>query len=111
MDENYSENLKYDEDDAVKFIREHIPTSVDQQYSDDEIIFVIDTIWDYYESKGVVKLNKTLTENEDTDLTSLVEYILKEIKRDGELIMDPEDLKYIVKGELAYEESIEIFDD
>lgn len=111
MAEDINKDIKFDEDDALAFIRKNIPESVSEQYSDDEIIFVIDTIWDYYESKGVVRLNKTLTDNEEADLQSLIGYVKKEIARDGEILMDPEDISYIIKGELAYEESIEMFDD
>ncbi len=111
MNDDNIQDLKYDEDEAIKFIRGHIPSSVSEQYSDDEITYVIDTIWDYYESKGLVKLNKTLTENMNSDIDSLLDYIRKEIARDDEIMMDPKDIKYIVEGELAYEESIEMFDD
>lgn len=107
-DEN--NNLRYDEDEAIAFIRKYIPKGVSDQYSDDEILFVVDTIWDYYESKGLVRLNTELSENENDDLMSLVAYVRKELAKDGEILMDPEDVKYIVKGELAYEESIEISD-
>lgn len=104
------DNLKFDEQEAIAFIRKYVPESVSEQYSDDEILFVVDTIWDYYESKGVVRLQKKLTDNENKDISDLVSYVKKEIDRDEELLMDPDDLKYIVEGELAYEESIEMFD-
>lgn len=103
-------DLKYDEEDAIAFIRKYIPESVNTQYSDDEILFVIDTIWDFYESKGLVRLQKKLTEEEQQSVDDLIAYVKKEIKRDEELMMDPDDVKYIVEGELAYEESIEMFD-
>lgn len=109
MNEN-NNNLRFDEDDAVAFIRKYIPKTVSDQYSDDEILFIVDTIWDYYESKGLVRLNKELSENEDEDLKALVAYVKKEVARDGEILMDPADVKNIVEGELAYEESIEISD-
>ena len=111
MSDFNEENLKFDDDSAIAFIRKYIPQNVSDQYSDDEILFVVDTIWDFYESKGVVRLNEKLTENEENHISDLVDYVRKEIKKDEELMMDPEDVEYIVKGELAYEESIEMFDD
>lgn len=110
MIEDSNDNLRYDEDEAIAFIRKYIPQNVSAQYSDDEILYVVDTMWDYYESKGLVRLNKQLSENEDTELQALVKYVRKEIAKDDELLMDPEDVNYIIKGELAYEESIEISD-
>lgn len=106
-----SNNLKYDEQEAVAFIRKSIPSGVSDKYSDDEILFVVDTIWDYYESKGLVRLSQTATDDEKQQLVLLTSYVKKEIKKDDELLMDPSDVGYIVKAELAYEESIEMFGD
>ena len=49
--------MKFDEDDAVNFIRETLPESVSDKYSDDEILYVIDTIWDWYEKNGYLSLD------------------------------------------------------
>ena len=49
--------MKYDEDDAIKFIRETLPQEVSEKYSDDEILYVIDIIWDWYERNGYLKRN------------------------------------------------------
>lgn len=108
MEENY---LKYDEEEALAFIRKYIPNTVSEQYSNDEILFIIDTVWDYYESKGIVRLEPKLTDNQIENVDNLVDYVRKEVKKDGEILMDPADIEYIVKGELAYEKSIEIFND
>ena len=41
---------------------------------------------------------------DEDDLTA---YVRKEITRDKELLMDPDDLEKIISGELEYEESLE----
>ena len=38
--------MKYDEDDAIRFIRETLPAQVSERYDDDDILYVIDIIWD-----------------------------------------------------------------
>ncbi|MCM1319482.1 MAG: hypothetical protein NC217_03790 [Muribaculaceae bacterium] len=102
----------YDEDEAVKFIRSFIPEEIKDKYTDDEILFVIDTIWDYYESKGLTSLPSEEEEDEEqVDIDDMAKYVNKEVKKDDELIMDPEDIKFIIKGELAYEETLDIFND
>lgn len=95
----------------MAYIRKHIPGSVSDQYSDDEILYVVDTMWDYYESKGLVRLNPEMTEDEAANLEALTAYVKKEVRKDDELLMDPEDVECIIKAELAYEESIEMLDD
>ena len=99
--------MRYDEELAVKFIRNFVGKEVSDQYSDDEILYVIDVIWDYYERKGFTSVNKKATDDNLLDEDDLVAYVRKEIARDKELIMDPQDVDKIVKGELEYEESLE----
>lgn len=99
--------LKFDEDDAVKFIRGTLPEDVSAKYDDDEILYVIDIIWDWYEKNGYLELNSDVTEDESADVEKLTAYVRKEVKADKELMMDPADIDLIVRGELQYEESIE----
>lgn len=99
--------MKYDEDDAIKFIRATLPQEVSERYDDDEILYVIDIIWDWYERNGYLKIDAGVTEEEELDVAKLTAYVAKEIKKDGEIVMDPADIDMIVKGELEYEESIE----
>ncbi len=106
MDDN---QYKFDEDDAVKFIREELPQEVSQKYDDDEILCIIDIIWDYYEKKGLLSLNLAETEEEVLDVDDLTKFVKKEVKNDQELLMDPKDVELIVKAELDYEESLEDF--
>lgn len=108
-----AEELKtYDEDEAVKFIRAFIPEDIKDKYTDDEILLVIDTVWDYYESKGLTTLpSEEEEEEEKVNVDDIAAYVTKEIKKDGELIMDTADIKFIIQGELAYEETLDIFAD
>lgn len=99
----------YDEDNAVKFIRKELPPEVNVRYSDDEILSVIDIIWDYYENSGLLKLNAETDEDEELDVDKLTAYVKKVMSNDKELVMDPDDIELIVKGELDYEESLEDF--
>lgn len=104
-----SENYKFDEDQAVAFIRNYVGPKVSAQYSDDEILYVIDIIWDYYERNGYLSLSADITDEEILDEDELVAYVKKEIHNDKELMMEPADIAKIVKGELEYEESLEDF--
>ena len=101
------EIMKFDEDDAVNFIRETLPESVSEKYSDDEILYVIDTIWDWYEKNGYLSLDTEVTDDGLLDEEQLVAYVRKDIRNDKEIMMDPDDVGLIVKGELQYEESID----
>lgn len=99
--------MEYDEEKAIAFIRQYVGEDVSAQYSDDEILYLIDIIWDYYEKKGFLSYSKEVTDKEVLDDSELIGYVKKEIANDKEILMDPEDVSKIVYAELEYEESIE----
>lgn len=101
------ENYVFDEDNALAFIREAVGTKISEKYSDDEILFIIDTIWDYYENHGFLSLDMEETDEEILDSDDLINYVKREVAKDEELMMDPSDIGQIVKAELQYEESLE----
>lgn len=102
-----SDNFSFDEDAAVKFIRESMPQELRDKYVDDDILYVIDIIWDYYEKKGFLSLDNIDTEEELLDQDDLVKYVKQELNKDKEIVVESDDVKYIVKGELEYEASLE----
>ena len=99
--------MKYDEDDAIRFIRETLPAQVSERYDDDDILYVIDIIWDWYEKNGYLKIDAGVTEEEELDIAKLSAFVAKEIRKDGEVVRDPGVIFLRVNGELEYEESIE----
>lgn len=101
-------NYVFDEEKAIAFIRSAVGQKISEKYSDDELLFVIDTIWDYYENNGFLSLDMEETEEEILDPDALVEYVKKEVAAEEELVMDPSDIAAVVKAELEYEESLEI---
>ncbi len=97
----------YDEDAAIQFIRNTLPENVNIRYSDDEILYVIDIIWEWYEKNGYLSLDSDVTEEEEHDLPRLTAYVKSQMQKDKEFVMDPQDLELIVRGEVQYEESID----
>lgn len=104
------ENYVFDEDKALVFIRQYVGEKISKKYSDDEILEIIDLIWDYYENKGYLSLDLEDTEEEILDADDLILYVKKELANDEEIMMDPNDIGVIVKAELEYEESLENID-
>ena len=44
--------LEYDEQDSVRFIQEHLPDEMRGEFTDDEINYIVDLVYEYYEEKG-----------------------------------------------------------
>lgn len=104
------DNYVFDEDKALEFIRSYVGEKISNKYSDDDILYIIDLIWDYYENKGFLSLDLDDTEEEILDSDDLIAYVKKELANDKEIMIDPNDVGVIVKAELEYEESLEILD-
>ena len=43
--------LEYDEDDSLRFIQNHLPEELQGEFSDDEINYIVDLIYEFYEEK------------------------------------------------------------
>lgn len=102
----------FDEDEAIKFIRNYMPADKRDLYSDDEILNIIDMIWDYYEDNGLLELpsddEDDTNDEEAQDLPEIMAYVKKMLAKDKLAVVDMDDVHYIVEAELAYEKSIEI---
>ena len=101
------DNIIFDEDKAVEYIRNNISAPVSEKYTDDDLLNVIDIIWDYYEKNGFLSLNLSDGEEDQLDEDLLIKYVKQEVKGSDYINMEPKDVENIVKAELAYEESLE----
>ncbi|MBQ3555682.1 MAG: hypothetical protein IJA09_05655, partial [Bacteroidales bacterium] len=59
-----NEELFYDDEDAVKYIRKNLEPELSKNISEDDIYYVVDLIYDFYESKGFMS-----EEDENAEIT------------------------------------------
>lgn len=105
-------DMQYDESEAIKFIRDYMPEDVSGRYSDDEILNILDMIWDYYEDNGYLDISAVDdADNDSPDMDKIMGYIGKMLDKDKLAVVDKADVYYIVEGELAYEKSIGLEED
>lgn len=102
--------IQYDEDDAVKFIQNYLPQEIKGKYSNDDINYVIDIIYDFYDEKGFMDDDTDENTVVDIDEDEMIEYVLKYTKKDKINNFESEDISFIIQGEMAYCESIGIFE-
>ncbi|MDR2041511.1 MAG: hypothetical protein LBP98_04250 [Tannerella sp.] len=105
---NEENDMIYDEDEAVRFIRNYLPQETKERFNDDELIYFIDLISEYYESKGY--FDGADDEVVEIDEEELIRYVVKNAGRDGVGKVDAGEVTLIVEGELAYCESIHLFE-
>ncbi len=104
---------EFDENEAVKFIRNYMPAEIRDMYDDDEILNVIDMIWDFYESEGLLQIpsQNDSDDNLPPDYEAILAYVKKMLAKDKLAVVDADDVHFIVEGELEYEKSIGLEDD
>ena len=88
-----------DDEKTIAYIRERLPQDLKEKFSDDEFCYFLDTIYDYYDKSGILDSNN---EYVDIDIDEIAKFIAKEAKKNNIGDFDPEDLYFIVEGELAY---------
>lgn len=97
--------FEYEEDASVAFIRRKNPSLA---LTDDEINYIIDLVYDYYESRGLLDEN---TEQEvDIVDDELTEYVAAQARKEAIYTLADDDIATVVQGELDYCESLGIFE-
>ena len=103
-------DFPYDDDDAVKFIKNFLPDNIKSKFDDDDINYIIDLIYDFYESKGFMGEgddDKEIDINED----ELISFVVKSALSDGVGKYDADDVSFVVQGELEYCDSLGMFEE
>lgn len=99
--------LSYDDDEAIKFIRNYLPQEVNAKLADDDITYIIDLIYEFYENKGFMDDNED--ENVEISEDELFDFVAANAKKAG-FKLNEEDIESIVQGELNYCESLGMFE-
>lgn len=104
-----SQLKEYDENDAIAFIKNFLPEDIKGKYVDDDILIVIDTIFDYYDDKGFLDISAEEDDESDLSVPDLVGYVKNQLRKDPDNEIDLDDVMSIVLGELEYEESLGMY--
>ncbi|MEI8086839.1 MAG: hypothetical protein WCG93_11565 [Paludibacter sp.] len=98
--------LVYDEDEAVAFILEFIPTEAKERIDEDKIEYVLDVVYDYYDENGLI--DEDSTEEASIDEEEMFKFILKCSKKD-KMELNEDDIQLILDGEFEYGKSLGIY--
>ena len=99
--------LSYDDDEAIKFILNNLPEEIKTKLTNDDITYIIDLIYEFYENKGFMDDN----EDEDVEINEdeLIDYVAANAKKAG-YNLSFFFIEAIVQGELSYCDSLGIFE-
>lgn len=96
---------EFDENEAIKTMRASLPEGKAQGYSDDDLLNLVDIIWDYYEINGLLEIDLDEDETE-VSVTDIVDYANRMIRKDKGANIASEDIPVLVEAELDYENSL-----
>ncbi|KGN73847.1 hypothetical protein HR11_05865 [Porphyromonas macacae] len=106
------EMIPYDDAAAVAYVRNYISQDLKEKFDEDQILYLIDLIYDYYESRGLLELaNESDEEFVEIDEDELLSYVLKNAQKDGMGKYEEDDIRQVVLGEMAYCESIGMYEE
>lgn len=102
------EDFVYDDEDAMRYIRNYLPQELKEKFSDDDIYYVLDLIYEYYESNGL--FDDDADDIVDIDEEEVIEFVAKNAKRDGFTQFEGDDILFIIQGEFEYCEKMGVFE-
>lgn len=100
--------LLEDEDDqkTIEFIKNYLPQDLKDKFTEDDLYYILDVIVDYYTSSGCLDVQPDEEGYINIDQDEIVNYIVKEAKKDGMGPYDPDDVFFVVQGEMEYGNSL-----
>lgn len=107
---NQNDDFLYDDDEAVRFIQNYLPQDLKGKFSNDDILYILDLVYEYYETNGLFDDEDDDEKEIEIDEDEVVEYVIKNLKRDKIGRFEPEEVTFIVQGEMEYCDSLDMFD-
>ena len=98
------------EDDAraVEFIQSYLPQALKDKFTEDDLYYILDLIAEYYTSSECLDAEPDEEGYIEIDLDAVVDYVVTQAKKEGEMgPYDPEDVFFVVQGEMEYGDSLE----
>ncbi|WP_297069450.1 hypothetical protein [uncultured Duncaniella sp.] len=99
---------EFDEKEAIKAMRAVLSDENSKLYDDDELLNVIDIIWDWYDDQGLLDIDAE-ADDEEVNTDALIKHVGKMLSKDTDSPVKREDVEPLVMAELRYEQSLEDF--
>ena len=107
---DFEEELLQDAEDdrlTVEFIKNYLPQELKERFTDEQLYYFLDVIVEYYTESGILDAEPDKDGYIDIDIEEIADHLSRQAKKDGMGDFDPEDLRWVVEGEMEYGESLE----
>lgn len=96
--------MEYNESDAIRYIQNQLS----QNIKEDDILNIIDLIWDYYESKGLLEISLEDEDDIEEDIELIINYVKNNNTKKVSFKEDDNLIKQVIYAEIEYEKTLDI---
>ncbi|MBQ6745884.1 MAG: hypothetical protein IJR07_02410 [Bacteroidaceae bacterium] len=96
-----------DDEKTIEFIKSYLPQDLKGKFTDDELYYFLDVMDEYYANSGILDADPDEEGFIDIDLDKVVDFVIKEAKKDGIGEFEHDDILFVVQGEMEYADSLE----
>lgn len=98
--------MEFDENKAVEWINRALTAAGRPAYDHDQVLNVVDMIWDFYEENGLLDIDNVEDESDEDIEPELIDYVTRMLRKDSGANVAPEDVPIMVRAEIDYEDSV-----
>ena len=85
----------------IVFIREQLPSDLKEQYTDEQLLWMLDTIAAYFFESGILESND---EEVDIDIDEVSDYLCKQAAVEGLHRLNADEVRFVVEADLDFQE-------
>ncbi len=98
--------MEFDEKQVIREMRDAISEESSGLYDDDELLNVVDIIWDWYDEQGLLEIDSE-ADDEEVNVDALIKYVRRMLLKDKASPVQQSDVEPLVMAELRYEQSLD----
>ena len=107
---NFEDELLQDAEDdrlTVEFIKNYLPQDLKETFTDEQLYYLLDVLIEYYTDSGILDAEPDKDGYIDIDIEAIAEHLAQQARKDQMGDFSPEDLRWVVEGEMEYAEQQE----
>lgn len=95
-----------DDEKTIEYIKNYLPQELKEKFDDDKLYYFLDLMDEYYAESGILDAEPDEDGYVNIDLEEVAAYIVKEAEKDEIGKFDPEEILFVVQGEMEYGNSL-----
>ena len=85
----------------IAFIREQLPSDLKELYTDNQLVWMLDTIATYFYESGILESND---DEVDVDIDEVSDYLCKQAVAEDLPKLNADEVRFVVEADLDFQE-------